>query len=290
MSGAARADIAAITSQTAGMLTLIDTDTGAVLSSTPLPGNPAAVAIDAVRGRIMAVAVDTGLLHVLDMTGHAVAQFKVQGAPFGLAIRPDTGTALVTDQKGFLREIDPETGAEVTSWPVGLLPSGVAVGAGLIVTADRDSDAVTVIAGGASRHLAVGQHPFGVTLHDGLVYTADVLDDTVSVLDPVSGEVLAIIPTEERPYAVAFAAGHGFVTNQYDSSVTVFDAATYAVTATIDVGDYPEGIAATANGSRIVVANWFSDTVSLIDTATMEVVAEIDVPEGPRAFGSFTGP
>ncbi|MBU2360160.1 MAG: YncE family protein, partial [Alphaproteobacteria bacterium] len=93
-----------------------------------------------------------------------------------------------------------------------------------------------------------------------------------------------------RPYAVAFAAGHGFVTNQYDSTVTVFDATRFAVTGTVDVGDYPEGIAATADGSRIVVANWFSDMVSLIDTATLQVVAEVDVPAGPRAFGTFTAP
>ncbi|MBU2360567.1 MAG: YncE family protein, partial [Alphaproteobacteria bacterium] len=214
MSGAARADIAAITSQTAGMLTLIDTDTGAILTITPLPGNPAAVAIDAVRGRIMAVAVDTGLLHVFDMTGQPLAQHKIAGAPFGLAIRPETGTALVTDQTGTLKEINPDTGAEVASWPVGAMPSGVAAAPGLIVTADRDADAVTVIRGDEATTWPVGQHPFGVTLHDGLIFTADVLDDTVSVLDPVSGTILATIPTGERPYAVAFAAGHGFVTNQ----------------------------------------------------------------------------
>jgi len=109
MIGAAKADVAAITSQTAGMLTLIDTDVGTILSTTPLHGNPAAVAIDAARGRIMAVAVDTGLLHVFGMTGSAVAVHKVIGAPFGLAIRPESGTALITDQTGFLlREIDPD--------------------------------------------------------------------------------------------------------------------------------------------------------------------------------------
>ena len=289
LSGPACADIAAITSQTAGALTLIDTDTGAVLSTTPLPGHPAAVAIDAARGRIMAVAVNTGLLHVFDIAGHAVAQHKVAGTPFGLAIRPETGTALITDQRGFLREVDPDTGAELTVWTVGAMPSGVAAGPGLIVTADRDDNAMTVIRGDRVTRVQTGRHPFGVTLHDGLIFTADVLDDTISVIGP-GGAVQHKIAVAERPYAVAFAAGQGFVTNQYDSSVTVFDAATYAVTATIPVGDYPEGLAATADGRRIVVANWFSDTVSLIDTATLTVVAEVDVPAGPRAFGIFTAP
>lgn len=283
-------DIAAITSQTAGTLTLVDTDTAEVLSTTPLPGHPAAVSIDAVRDRIMAVAVDTGLLHVFDMAGRPVAQHPVAGAPFGLAIRPETGTALITDQTGVLREIDPDTGAEIAAWPVGSMPSGVAAVPGLIVTADRDADAVTLIRGDGTTALPVGHHPFGVTLHDGLIFTADVLDDTVTVIDPGNGSILARIPTAERPYAVAFAAGQGFVTNQYDSTVTIFDAATFAVTGMIDVGDYPEGIAATADGDRIVVANWFSDTVSLIDTATRQVVAEVDVPEGPRAFGLFIAP
>jgi len=101
--------------------------------------------------------------------------------------------------------------------------------------------------------------------------------------------VIATIPTGERPYTLAFAAGKGFVTNQYAASLTVFDAETLAPLAEIETGDYPEGIAATADETRILVANWFSDSLQVIDPETLEVTHTLDMPAGPRAFGSFIG-
>ncbi len=182
------------------------------------------------------------------------------------------------------------TGSEIAVWSIGAMPSGVAASHGVIVTADRDDNALTIIRGADTTSSKVGTHPFGVTLQGGLAYSADVLSATITVLELESGQIIATIPTGERPYALAIANNKGFVTNQYDSSVTVFDITDHHIIDTLDVGDYPEGIAATADGSRIVVANWFSDTVSLIDTDTLNIVAEVDVPEGPRAFGTFTAP
>jgi YVTN family beta-propeller protein len=53
------------------------------------------------------------------------------------------------------------------------------------------------------------------------------------------------------------------------------------------VGDYPEGIAATADGRRIIVANWESNSISVIDAVELKVTGEIKVGDGPRAFGAF---
>ncbi len=55
----------------------------------------------------------------------------------------------------------------------------------------------------------------------------------------------------------------------------------------ITVGDYPEGIEATTDGKRIVVANWESNTLSVIDAVELKVVGEVKVGDGPRAFGAF---
>lgn len=284
----AQADIAAITSQNAGALTLVDTGTRAVLTTVPLPGKPAAVAVDPGRGRVLAIAVETTRLHVFDLTGQPLAEWALGGAPFGIAVT-GTGTALVTDWDGLLREIDPETGQETRRWKIGAAPSGVAVSDGVIVTADRDSDAISVIRKDRIDSIPVGHHPFGITLQGGLAYVTNVLSDDVSVVDLAEGRIVATIPTGERPYAVAFAAGRGFVSNQYAASITVFDAQTHAVLAEIETGDYPEGIAATGDG-QIVVANWFSDSIAFIDPMTMTVTDEIGMPEGPRAFGLFIAP
>src|SRR5450631_1501924 len=67
-----------------------------------------------------------------------------------------------------------------------------------------------------------------------------------------------------RTYAVALAQGRGFVTDQYDGTVSVFDLASLAPVKRVTVGDYPEGIMATADAQRIIVANWESNTLSII--------------------------
>lgn len=283
------ADVAAITSQNADMLTLLDTDSLAVIATLPLPGKPAAVTVDGPRGRVLVVATDTARLHVFDLTGRPLGEWPLPGAPFAVAVRPETGTALISDISGFLHDIDPATGASLHRWRTGAMPSGIAAGMGIIAVANRDDDNVTLIAGEAQRTVAVGHHPFGITLYHGRAFVTDVLSDRISVIDLASAQVIATIPTGERPYAVAFAAGKGFVTNQYDASLTVFDAETFAPMGMIDTDDYPEGIAATSDGTRVFVANWLSDSVQVIDAHALNVTTRLDVPAGPRAFGAFIG-
>lgn len=287
--GAACADVAAIPSQNADALTLVDTDTLAVIATLPLPGKPAAAVVDGQRGRVLAVATETARLHVFDLSGQPVADWPVEGSPFAVEVEPETGMALVGDITGTLRGIDPATGAELRRWATGAMPSGIAAQPGLIAVANRDNDSVTLIEGDRRREVKVGRHPFGIALRDGRAFVTDVLSDRVSVIDLAGAQVIATIPTGERPYAVAFAAGKGFVTNQYAASLTVFDAETLAVLAEIETGDYPEGITATADERRIFVANWLSDSLQVIDPETLEITHTLDMPAGPRAFGRFIG-
>lgn len=283
------ADVAAITSQNADALTLLETDTLSVIKTLPLPGKPAAVAVDGARGRVLAVATDPARLYVFDLSGAPLADWPLPQGAFGLAIAPESGMALITDIGGSLREVDPLSGQERRSWQLGAMPSGVVAREGLIMVANRDDDSVTLIRGEGRKEVAVGHHPFGITLLGDRAFVTDVLSDQVSVIDLASAKVIATIPTGERPYSVAFAAGKGFVTNQYAASLTVFDAETLAVLGEIETEEYPEGIAATADESRVFVANWFSDSLQVIDPTTLEVVETLPMPEGPRAFGAFIG-
>ncbi len=90
-----------------------------------------------------------------------------------------------------------------------------------------------------------------------------------------------------RPYAVALTQGRGFVTDQYGGTVSVFDLASLKPIRRITVGDYPEGIATTADGRRIIVACWESNVLNIIDASELKVIGEIKVGDGPRAFGAF---
>ncbi len=55
----------------------------------------------------------------------------------------------------------------------------------------------------------------------------------------------------------------------------------------LSVGDYPEGIATTDDGKRVIVANWESNTLSIIDAVELKVIGQVKIGDGPRAFGAF---
>ncbi len=179
--------------------------------------------------------------------------------------------------------------APVTELETGAAPAGLAVGGGLLASADRDGDMVSVFDLGSLEllhRIPVGERPFGLAFApDGRLFAGNVGSNDVSVLDAREGIALATVPVGERPYGIAFALGRAFVTNQYADSVSVIDLATLEPVATIDVGEYPEGI--DIAGSTVVVANWFENTVTLIDAATLDVTGTIATADGPRAFGRF---
>ena len=77
------------------------------------------------------------------------------------------------------------------------------------------------------------------------------------------------------------------IRDRYAGTVSVFDVETLEPRGLVHVGDYPEGIAASADGRHVYVANWFDNTLSTIDAQTLKVVASVAVGEGPRAFGAF---
>ena len=75
--------------------------------------------------------------------------------------------------------------------------------------------------------------------------------------------------------------------SQEIAALRVIDAAANRVTASIPVGKRPWGVAITADGRKLYVANGASDDVSVIDTATLTVVATVKV--GSRPWGLAIG-
>lgn len=278
-----------VTEQGSGTLSVIDLDTNAVNRALEIGGAPAGVAVG--PDAVWVVSPETKRLHRIDPETGALTSLALEGGPFGVAVSPDGRTVYVTDWFGARVHVVRD-GAVVGEIATGESPSGVAAAGGLVVTADRDSDRLTLTDAATLEPVAtvpVGARPFGVTLDPGTrrAYVANVGDDTVSVVDLDRAEAIGAVPVGERPYEVALANGRGFVSNSYGDSVTVFDLVTLEPLAEIAVGEYPEGVEATASGDRVYVANWFSNSVSVIDTETLEVVEEIAVGDGPRAFGDF---
>jgi YVTN family beta-propeller protein len=162
----------------------------------------------------------------------------------------------------------------------------------LLLSADRDSDAVSIIDIATRTRLAsveAGRRPFGITIDgDGQrAFTANVKSDDVTVIEIATRKVIGRVPTGRRPYAVALAHGKGFVTDQYGGTVTVFDQSTLAPIKRIDACDHPEGIEPDADGTNVYLACWGDDVLLRIDPRSLAVTGTVTVGAGPRAFGKF---
>ncbi|MDT8858106.1 beta-propeller fold lactonase family protein [Paracoccaceae bacterium Fryx2] len=292
LAGPAAADLAYVTNQNSSDLSVIDLDLMSEVARLDVPGKPAGVSV--ADGAVYTVSTESRILRRHALNGGATAELALDGGPIGVAVDAPRGRVFVSDwynaRVWVIGARDLKVQRELVT---GSAPAGLAVSPDgrWLVTADRDADQISVFDAEtlAPRHrVGVGQRPFGVAFApDGRVFTADVGSNSVTVVNPETGQVLGRVATGARPYAVAFAAGRGFVTNQYADSVTVFDLATLAVQAEIAVGEYPEGIDATEDGTRIVVANWFSNSLTVIDAASLAVIGEIETGDGPRAFGRF---
>ena len=283
--------LAFVTTQNGDALSVIDLAARTELERWSVPGQPAGVAVSD-RGAVFTVSPDSKTVRRMDGGGRVGAEVALDGGPIGIALDEASGRAFVSDWfNARIWVLDAASLAVTGTLATGAAPAGLAVANGILASADRDADQVSLFdldTPGSPRSVRVGERPFGLAFApDGRLFVANVGTNDVSVVDPASGTVTATLPVGERPYGIAFARGRTFVTNQYADSVSVIDLATLEPVATLDVGEYPEGIDATADGSLVVVANWFSNTVTLIDPAGPAVTGEVATGEGPRAFGLF---
>jgi YVTN family beta-propeller protein len=207
--------------------------------------------------------------------------------PLGIALSPDGKSAYVTNNNantvsqytvgatGLLSPKTPSTvGTEGTPRGVTVSPSGNNV---YVTNANGNSvSQFTVTAGGAllpmsPASVATGGGPYALTMSaDGKsAYTADRNGSTVTQFNVAANGALspkspATIVPGPNPLAVAFA------------------------TPPLLVGLSPTGVASSATGNRIYVANAGSNSVSAIDTATNAVVATVPVGDYPIAVATST--
>lgn len=285
-------ELAFVTNQNSGDVSIIDLDALKEIARVDVAGSPAGV--DVTSGAAYIVSPDTHSVTKLRLSdGAPQAQIELPGGPIGIATTPQR--VFVTDfYNSRFWVIDADLTQVLDERLTSSAPAGIAVSVrhNLLVTADRDADAVSLFdltTLDLRATVKVGTRPFAVTIDEtsGLVFAANVGSDSVSVIAPETASIIETIPSGNRPYGVAFAGDKGFVTDQYADTITVFDRNTYKVLEKLGSSEYPEGVNPSLNGDRIIVANWFSNTLSVFDAKTHELIAEIETGDGPRAFGKF---
>jgi YVTN family beta-propeller protein len=199
--------------------------------------------------------------------------------------------------------ITPDRNAYVPMmFTVGAGPKGVAVAAGLGVTANSAADTVTlfdacspkVCRPAYSLTIPVGRQPSDVALWvapdqtTGRVYVTNSGDSSMTLI-PLSfgARPIASAPTsvlvggEPTGVAVSPDGRWAYVSDKVSSNLVVYDTASLKTDALIRVGTSPWGVALSPDGSRAYVAANAEGVVSVVDTAARLVVATIPVGMTP---------
>ncbi len=208
--------------------------------------------------------------------------------------------AFVTDQQGNqVAVLDPATGARLATLAVPGSPAGIAMSADgrRAYVTSPDDPALTVIDTAARkilRRIKLAGGPLGVAVGaHGPVFVANWYASEVVAVDPVSGAVLAHIPTGESPSGLVVTPDGKtlLVANRMGNSVSLVDTASYAPKALIKICAHPFGITVDPQSRFAYAACVESDAVAVIDLAAKRQTAQIKVGRRPYvvALSGATG-
>jgi len=181
----------------------------------------------------------------------------------------------------------PVNGGVVCDIDYAIGPDGVA----RVYYPTREGDTVVAIDADTGEELATvsvptGVQPFMGTLDPQGRPWMQELANTNAVHDPVTLEVVARIPTGERPIGVSFSpdGGLGYITHSADSIVTVVDTATLQKVTDVEVGTSPLEVAVDPDGRSVYAIVTEEGLVAVIDTATWQVVERIPLGTNPNGI------
>jgi len=276
-------------------------------------------------------------------TNQVVATIPVGNSPYAVAVSPHGDWVYVTNSlDNTVSIIDGYTNKVSYTVPVGIDPVSLSVSpsGGMLYVANEASNTVSVI--NTVTHTVVntitaGNYPVCVLVSpDGSrLYVDNQNDHTISVFNTITYALIYTLPVPRYTpaqmaisgdgstlYVAALDNGGSFLvinTTTYayvitgslsvssftqgialtadgskiyaeSTELSVINTATDSLLATIPVGAGPEGVAITSDGGFVYEVNGAIGSVSVISTATNQVTATIPVGEGPISIGNFIGP
>ena len=93
----------------------------------------------------------------------------------------------------------------------------------------------------------------------------------------------AVAAPWDRPAAAA-GTDRIFVSNETDNTVSVLDGESFEVVATVPTGERPRDMRWNADKTRLFIAASGSDRIEILDPATLEIVGHIEAGEDPEIF------
>jgi len=289
----------------------VDLASGAV---TPLTaGFTADVALTADDARVLFAVFDRGddsvALLVFDRAARALIPVAPQVRTQRVVLSPDRQSAYVmavrnTDETVRQLTIDVATLAIVADVVGGTSPFGTSPDGHFLYAFPNSFTPTQVVLVEAATARFAGTIDLGLAPSDAVV-AGDVVaalgyNERVLVLADAHGAAPRRVALGGRPYSLAAAPDGATVTVATDTGLRIVDVATGAVVGTLPAGGGATGLAATADGARLIVANYGTGSVSIVDTARRVVTASIFTggapfgvaltPDERRAYvSSYTG-
>ena len=84
--------------------------------------------------------------------------------------------------------------------------------------------------------------------------------------------------------AAAADTGYIFVSNETDNTVSVLDGESFEVVATVPTGERPRDMRWNADKSLLLIAASGDDRIEMLDPATLEIVGHLEAGEDPEIF------
>jgi YVTN family beta-propeller protein len=323
LAGPAQASRLYVSNEDGQSVTVLDTDSAAVIETIAIGKRPRGLKLNA-KGSRLFVAV-SGLpkcppsipdeecaklerdlkadgIAVVDTATHKVVQVLHAGSdPEQFALSRDGKRLFVANEDAAtMSVVDVASGAVVERVPVGREPEGVAVtpdGRWVLITNESDSS-VSIIDTGTLKivkSVQVGKRPRDVAFTpDGrAAYVSGEFDASVYRMTVPGGapvERVLELRKEARPMGVVLDSKRGrlYVSTGRGGTVAVMDSVSHKLLAEVPVGTRPWGIALSQDGRWLYTANGPSDDVSVIDTSTLRAVRHIRVGRSP--WGVVVGP
>ncbi len=228
-----------------GRLYALDGESGSIQQSVLVGADATAVAVDAVRQRVL-VTTRTGAAATLTLYNAAtlapVGRLTLDASSRPIAVAIAGGRALIATSSGRMYLVD-----------------------------DATTRIVRVMQGGP------GVAFIGLDAQARRAFVADQVSDTVTVLDLTTGAVLRTVSVGLTPSGLAVdAATHRvLVTNAGDGTLTLLDSRTGAVVRTVAVGTTPRGVAVDERSGLAVIP--VAEGVSIVDAATGALLRRVEV-------------
>jgi YVTN family beta-propeller protein len=285
-----------VSNSSADSVSVIDTDTNAVIATIKTDKAPVNPTFTPDHRHVYVSNSQGGTLSIIDVTSHEATTVPAGGlSPSGLAFTPDGKTLLVTllgqtvATAGSLVFIDVANGHISPPLALGADPERIAITpdgtrAYIDNLIDGTVSVVDVTARRVTGAVSLGSLPFNplVTPDGKLLYVGVMQSNSIAVIATDTNEVSETISVDS-PNGMAFGLDYRtlFVTNAAAGTVSEVSLTMNAVTKTRHVGGLPGYIAVLPDGKLAYFVRPDGTTVEVVDTSTLANTQTITVESGP---------